>query len=224
MARLARRCSFLNFVILIGLICLLLLAFLSTWLDSSERRDAYEVIFNKVVREKLQGEPVFDDFEDNFAVLQEKTQRPRREEEKQEKNRSLNPPNFSQEVLDLHKQLNLTNPGHMGKPVLLPENLPFDLQEKINKSWEIYSINEFVSRLIPLDRELPDIRPDYCRSVQYSNNLPVTSVILVFHNEPFTMIMRSVFSVFKRTPEKLLGEIVLVDDCSDYGELNVCFT
>lgn len=106
----------------------------------------------------------------------------------------------------------------MGRPVVLPENLSFDIQVKINKSWEIYSFNEFVSRLVRLDRELPDIRPEYCRSLQYSSDLPVTSVILVFHNEPFTMIMRSVFAVFHRTPKNLLGEIVLVDDCSDRGE------
>lgn len=31
------------------------------------------------------------------------------------------------------------------------------------------------------------------------------------------MIMRSVFAVLKRTPEHLLGEIVLIDDCSDRG-------
>lgn len=40
-----------------------------------------------------------------------------------------------------------------------------------------------VSNLIPLYRELPDIRPDYCRTVEYSKNLPVTSVIMIFHNE-----------------------------------------
>lgn len=227
MALLARRCSLFKFVFLIGLICLLLLAFLSTWLDSKSRRDAYEVILKKFVTEKLVNEdeevPVFDDFEDNFADLEKITQRPRRViTQKPLKDLSISPPKLSQEVLDHHKQLNLTNPGHMGKPVVLPENLPFGIQEKINKSWEIYAINEFVSRLIPLDRELPDIRPDYCRSVQYSNDLPVTSVIFVFHNEPFTMIMRSVFAVFQRTPVKLLGEIVLVDDCSDYGTFIVC--
>lgn len=64
-------------------------------------------------------------------------------------------------------------------------------------------------------RELPDIRPEYCRTVKYSENLPVTSVIMIFHNEPFTLIMRSVFAILKRTPAHLLGEILLVDDFSD---------
>jgi hypothetical protein len=67
----------------------------------------------------------------------------------------------------------------MGEPVILPDDLPKDIVEKIKISWEIYSFNEFVSNLIPLDRELPDIRPEYCKTVQYSDNLPVTSVIMV---------------------------------------------
>lgn len=104
--------------------------------------------------------------------------------------------------------------GHMGKPVSLPLVVPSDIQAMINDSYETYKINEFVSNLIPLYRELPDIRPDHCRSIKYSKNLPVTSVIMVFHNEPFSMMMRSVFAVLKRTPPELLGEIVLVDDCS----------
>jgi hypothetical protein len=38
----------------------------------------------------------------------------------------------------------------MGKPVVLPSILPPEMQAKVNKSWEIYAINEFVSNLIPL--------------------------------------------------------------------------
>lgn len=75
-----------------------------------------------------------------------------------------------------------------------------------------------MSSLIPLDRDLPDIRPDYCKTVTYSENLPQVSVIMVFHNEPLSMILRSVFAVFKRTSEKLLKEIVLVDDRSTHGK------
>lgn len=131
----------------------------------------------------------------------------------------IDPPELSIEILELHKKFNLKNPGHLGKPVILPENLSIEYQVKINLSREIYSINEFVSKLIPYYRELPDIRPVYCRELKYIEKLPVTSVIMVFHNEPFTMIMRSVFAVLKRTPPHLLGEIILVDDCSTYDEL-----
>jgi polypeptide N-acetylgalactosaminyltransferase len=107
----------------------------------------------------------------------------------------------------------------MGQPVILPSNLPPEVKTKIDKSWQLYSINEFVSTLVPLDRDLPDIRPEYCRTVTYAANMPKTSVIMVFHNEPLSMILRSVFSVFKRTTENVLGEIVLVDDCSTHTNL-----
>lgn len=225
----ARPISFRNFIILIGFTWFLLLVFMFQWNDDKSKRGRGDVI--KIVKEKLQPgeiEPVFDDFEDNFVEYPDKRVEKNKkadhtttkiESVTENENPDLNPPPLSQEILDLHKQLNLTNPGHMGKPVVLPSNLSWEIQEKINKSWEIYSFNEFVSNLVPLYRELPDIRPDHCRQLKYSDNLPVSSVIMVFHNEPFTLMMRSVFAIFKRTPEHLLGEVVLVDDCSDRGEL-----
>ena len=125
---------------------------------------------------------------------------------------------LSQEIQEFHKRLGLNNPGHMGQPVILPDNLPNDIQRRVNESWDKYQINEFVASIIPLDRELPDIRTDYCKNAVYSKNLPVTSVIMVFHNEPWSMILRSMHSVINRTPPELLGEIVFVDDCSDIGK------
>lgn len=136
----------------------------------------------------------------------------------QESRKIVEPPEPSPEALQYHIRLNLTNPGHMGKPVILPLNLPFDVQEKINESFKIYRFNEFVSSLIPLYRELPDGRSDHCKNMIYSDNLPVTSVIMVFFNEPLSMVMRSIFAILNRTPPKLLKEILLVDDCSEYGK------
>lgn len=224
------RHSFVKFLLLTGFIWFILLVFMSQWTEENFKRELEADKLGKILIEKMRADeanepvPIFDDFEDNFADPPEKTtKKPKtkklkvtRQSEKAWQN--FDPPSLSQEIVELHRRLNISNPGHMGEPVILPSNLPLDIQEKVNKSWEIYSINEFVSNLIPLDRELPDIRPDYCRTVEYSTNLPVTSVIMIFHNEPFTMIMRSVFAVFKRTPAELLGEIILVDDCSDRGE------
>lgn len=231
MIKLSRRKSLVNLLIFVGFIWFILIVLYSS---ESPRRSSIEVLkFDKVVKSKSKEEesepPVFDDFEDNFADSPVTSKLARKKKQKvtrshlEEISQNLDPPPVSQDILDLLKRLNLSKPGHMGKPVVLPSNLPGDIQEKINKSWEIYSINEFVSNLIPLYRELPDIRPDYCKTVKYSSNLPVTSVILIFHNEPFTMIMRSVFAIFKRTPPELLGEIVLVDDCSDRGDKEIYF-
>jgi polypeptide N-acetylgalactosaminyltransferase len=79
-------------------------------------------------------------------------------------------------------------------------------------------MNEFVANLVPYDRELPDFRTSHCKNLTYSENLPMASVIMVFHNEPLPMIVRTIYSILINTPQNLLREIVLIDDCSSHGE------
>lgn len=126
---------------------------------------------------------------------------------------------LSDEILELQQRLNLTNPGHLGAAVVLPDNLPDDIQLKVNESYDNFKFNEFVSQLIPLDRELPDYRQDACKAAAntYSADLPKVSIVLAFYNEPFTMLMRTVYSILNRSPSELIEEILLIDDCSDKG-------
>lgn len=47
----------------------------------------------------------------------------------------------------------------------------------------------------------------------------MTSVVIIFYNELTSLLLRTVHSVYNRTPHELLHEIILINDCSTKEEL-----
>lgn len=58
-----------------------------------------------------------------------------------------------------------------------------------------------------------------CSKQSYDAELPSASIVICFFNEHIDTLIRSVNTVIKRTPSKILKEIILVDDSSDLQDL-----
>lgn len=106
-------------------------------------------------------------------------------------------------------------PGEKGQP----HHLRQDQQNDADQSESDYGMNVACSDEISLDRTILDTRLEECKHWKYPTNLPTTSVIIVFHNEGWSVLLRTVHSVLNRTPSYILKEILLVDDFSDKENL-----
>lgn len=56
-----------------------------------------------------------------------------------------------------------------------------------------------------------------CHGKKYEAKLPRVSVIIIFHNEGWSTLLRTFHSVLDRSPPELLEEVLIVDDFSDKG-------
>ena len=107
--------------------------------------------------------------------------------------------------------------GEDGQPVFLKNRE----QIKAKRLFHINKFNIVASDRIALNRSLPDVRKPACQSKKYlTDHLPNASIIIVFHNEAWSTLLRTIHSVINRTPKHLLEEIILVDDASNRTFLN----
>uniref|UniRef100_A0A8C6MDT5 Polypeptide N-acetylgalactosaminyltransferase n=1 Tax=Nothobranchius furzeri TaxID=105023 RepID=A0A8C6MDT5_NOTFU len=102
-------------------------------------------------------------------------------------------------------------PGEGAKPFVLGPEYKDSVQASIKE----FGFNMVASDMISLDRTISDIRHEECQYWHYDERLLTSSVIIVFHNEGWSTLMRTIHSVIKRTPRQFLAEIVMIDDFSN---------
>jgi len=105
--------------------------------------------------------------------------------------------------------------GEGGEPVVLTGH-DADRAEAVLKK---EAFNLIVSDKISYTRKVPDTRDSRCKAVYYDKDLPSASVIIIFTNEAWSPLIRTIWSVLNRSPDHLVHEIILVDDFSDKEHL-----
>lgn len=112
-------------------------------------------------------------------------------------------------------------PGVLGGPgeVAIPFVLGPEYKDAVQSSIKEFGFNMVASDMISLDRSIKDIRHEECKDWHYDDRLMTSSVVIVFHNEGWSTLMRTIHSIIKRTPRKYLAEIVMIDDFSNKAHL-----
>ncbi|XP_035794259.1 putative polypeptide N-acetylgalactosaminyltransferase 9 [Anopheles albimanus] len=108
-------------------------------------------------------------------------------------------------------------PGDMGAAV--PIDTTNETQTLVQEGLRSLGYNQYASDLMSIRRRLPDIRAPWCRrhANQQPQTLPPTSIVIVFYDEAWSVLLRTVHSILDRTPRYLIQEILLVDDYSTAG-------
>uniref|UniRef100_S4RS72 Polypeptide N-acetylgalactosaminyltransferase n=1 Tax=Petromyzon marinus TaxID=7757 RepID=S4RS72_PETMA len=112
--------------------------------------------------------------------------------------------------------LDANAPGASGRAYKTDDLSPEEKAIK-EKGMEKHCFNVYASDKVSLHRDLgPDTRPPECIEQKFKRcpSMPSTSVIIVFHNEAWSTLLRTVHSVMYTSPSVLLKEIILVDDAS----------
>ena len=81
-----------------------------------------------------------------------------------------------------------------------------------------YSYNSTIGNALPVNRDRWDTREPRCAELLEkidTSQLLKVDVVIPFHNEQLSTLLRTINSLLNRTPPRLLQTIILVDDFSD---------
>ncbi|KAK6026425.1 ricin-type beta-trefoil lectin domain protein [Ostertagia ostertagi] len=119
-----------------------------------------------------------------------------------------------------------------GNTVIQPKVLPvqtlseFDSEAYVSKGklklgedkYAANKFNQMASDAIAVNRDVIDSREHHCKQLTYDiAAMEPTSIIVTYHNEARSTLLRTVYSAMLRSPPQLIHEIILVDDFSNDG-------
>lgn len=105
-----------------------------------------------------------------------------------------------------------TGPGEHGAAVNIP--ITEATRAKRKRLHRINGYDTFVSDSIALNRSVIDFRHKDCWKQKYRRHLPSVSIIIPFHEEHLSPLLRTFVSAVERAPPNIIKEVILVDDCS----------
>ncbi|KAL7032311.1 hypothetical protein ACKWTF_007282 [Chironomus riparius] len=118
--------------------------------------------------------------------------------------------NVSSDFLNSNNYSPIPGEGEKGNPVVVPSKDLLIMQQL----FQINRFNLLASDRVSVNRTLQDVRNHVCKTKTYEQDLPKTSIIIVFHNEAWSVLLRTIWSVINRSRPDLIQEILLIDDAS----------
>eukprot|EP00052_Salpingoeca_macrocollata_P015744 m.125775 g.125775 ORF g.125775 m.125775 type:complete len:575 (+) comp19797_c0_seq1:55-1779(+) len=107
------------------------------------------------------------------------------------------------------------------REALLDKKLTPEEAEERLEGYRKNEFNQFLSDRLSLTRRAYDTRDPSCLQERYLpiSVLPTASVIIIFHNEARSTLLRTVMNVLDRSPAPLIKEVLLIDDGSTLEHL-----